>query len=80
VPADERHLAIHDLHLVGVNDRDRAIVSPELITMLGAAYRPEELRERVAALEVGGLTEVAYQPAGTDIPRELEAFASALRA
>jgi 5,10-methylenetetrahydromethanopterin reductase len=26
-----------------------------------------------------GMTEIAYQPAGPDIPRELEAFAAAVR-
>jgi 5,10-methylenetetrahydromethanopterin reductase len=30
-------------------------------------------------LEKSGATEVAYQPAGPDIARELEAFASAVR-
>ena len=29
VPADERHLAIHDLHLIGVNERDRDFIVPE---------------------------------------------------
>ena len=77
VPGDERHLAIHDLHLIGVNERDRPFVTPELITAMGGAYRPAELRDRLTAMEAGGLTEVAYQPAGPDIPRELEAFAKA---
>ena len=79
VPADVRHLAVHDRHLVAVNDRDRAILTPEVLTMLGAAFTPGELRDRLAGLEAGGLTEVAYQPAGPDIPRELEAFAEAAR-
>lgn len=77
VPAEVRHLAIHDLHLIGLNDRDRAFVTPELIRMLGGAQRPAELRAALAALEAGGITEIAYQPAGPDIPRELEAFAAA---
>jgi 5,10-methylenetetrahydromethanopterin reductase len=34
-------------------------------------------RERLALLEAQGATEIAYQPAGPDIARELEAFASA---
>ena len=34
-------------------------------------------RERLAAMTEAGATEVAYQPAGPDIPRELEAFADA---
>ena len=36
-----------------------------------------EVRERLGALAAVGVTEIAYQPAGPDIPRELEAFAAA---
>jgi 5,10-methylenetetrahydromethanopterin reductase len=79
VPADERHLAIHDGHLIAVNQRDRAFVTPEVLQAVGAAFRPAELRERLAAMADAGMTEIAYQPAGPDIPRELEAFAAAVR-
>jgi 5,10-methylenetetrahydromethanopterin reductase len=78
IPADERHLAIHDRHLIAVNDRDRAFVTPEILQAMGATFRPAELRDRLAAMEAGGMTEIAYQPAGPDIPRELEAFAAAV--
>lgn len=77
VPDDEKHLAIHDLHLIGVNDRDRDFITPELIEATGGAFTPAGLRDRLAQLEAGGCTEIAYQPAGPDIPRELEAFAKA---
>ncbi|MQA97861.1 MAG: LLM class flavin-dependent oxidoreductase [Streptosporangiales bacterium] len=76
VPAGERHLALHDLHLAAVNERDRPFVTPELITAFGLALSPQGWRERLAALEESGITEIAYQPAGPDIPRELEAFAA----
>jgi 5,10-methylenetetrahydromethanopterin reductase len=79
LPADERHLAIHDGHLIAVNERDRAFVTPEILQAMGATYRPAELRERLAAMAEDGMTEIAYQPAGPDIPRELEAFAAAVR-
>ena len=79
IPADVRHLAVHDRHLIGVNDRDRAFVTPEILQAMGATFRPEELRERLGAMAASGMTEIAYQPAGPDIPRELEAFAKAVR-
>jgi 5,10-methylenetetrahydromethanopterin reductase len=79
VPDDVRHLAVHDLHLIAVNDRDRAFITPQLIESMGGCYRPKDLRERLSGLEAAGVTEVAYQPAGPDIPRELEAFADAFR-
>jgi 5,10-methylenetetrahydromethanopterin reductase len=34
--------------------------------------------ERVAGFGALGVTELVYQPAGSDIPRELRAFASAM--
>lgn len=78
VAPDERHLALHDLHMIDVNDRDRPFVTPQHIELLGAAWTPGALRERLAALEAGGVTDIAYQPAG-DVPAELEAFAEAVR-
>jgi 5,10-methylenetetrahydromethanopterin reductase len=79
VPADVRHLAIHDRHLIGLNDRDRAFITPDIIKATGAVFSAAELRERLDQLEAAGTTEVAYQPAGPDIPRELEAFAKAFQ-
>jgi 5,10-methylenetetrahydromethanopterin reductase len=79
VPRDVRHLAMHDQHLIAVNQRDQRFLSADLVAQLGMALQPAELRDRLAQLEAGGMTEVAYQPAGPDIPRELEAFAAAVR-
>ena len=78
IPADERHLAVHDRHLVAVNDRDRAFVTPDILQAMGATFSPAALRERLVAMAAGGMSEIAYQPAGPDIPRELEAFAAAV--
>lgn len=77
VPRAERHLAIHDLHLIGVNERDRAFITPEFMAMMGSAFTPAELRDRNAQLEAAGATEIVYQPAGPDIERELETFITA---
>ncbi len=77
LPEQTRHLTMHDGHLVGVNDHDRPYVNGELLAGHGLAMDRGAWRERLAALAEGGATEVAYQPAGPDIPRELEAFADA---
>jgi 5,10-methylenetetrahydromethanopterin reductase len=76
VPPDERHLAMHDLHLIGINERDRPFVTPQLLEATGFAWSPDALADGIAALEHAGVTEIAYQPAG-DIPAELEAFMAA---
>lgn len=44
------------------------------ISLTGSAG---EVAAKLAAFATAGVTEVAYQPAGPDIPRELRAFASA---
>jgi 5,10-methylenetetrahydromethanopterin reductase len=79
VPADARHLALHDRHLIAVSERDRPFVTGELLTANGLALSPAAWRERIAMLVSMGATEIAYQPAGPDIPGELERFAAAVR-
>jgi 5,10-methylenetetrahydromethanopterin reductase len=79
VPERVRHLALHDQHLIAVNDRDRPFVTGDLLAQQGLALTRASWRERLAALESRGATEIAYQPAGPNIPRELEAFASVMR-
>jgi 5,10-methylenetetrahydromethanopterin reductase len=80
VPLRSRHLARHAGHLVEVNPHDRPFVTGELLIAIGAAMSPEGVRQRLAAAEARGATEIAYQPAGPDIARELEAFAKAAQA
>jgi 5,10-methylenetetrahydromethanopterin reductase len=80
LPARERHLALHDQHLVAVNDRDAPFVTGAVLTAQKLALSPAQWRERLAGLEQAGVTEIAYQPAGPDIPGELERFARLLTA
>jgi 5,10-methylenetetrahydromethanopterin reductase len=79
VPAERRHLAMHYGHVVLVNEHDHSYVTGALLTHFGLALSAAGWRERLAQLEAGGATEVAYQPAGPDIARELEAFINAAR-
>jgi 5,10-methylenetetrahydromethanopterin reductase len=76
-PERERHLAIHDQHLIGLNPADeaawaaggwRAVPST---TMTGS---PAHIAEQLARYADQGVTEVVYQPAGPDIAGELERF------
>jgi 5,10-methylenetetrahydromethanopterin reductase len=79
LPQRVRHLALHDQHLIAINERDRPFVTREVMVQNGLAMSRKGWRDRVATLEAQGASEIAYQPAGPDIPRELEAFASAVR-
>lgn len=80
MPEDTRHLVMHDGHLCGVNEHDRKFVTGDFLKTNGIALDRAQWRDRMAALEAEGTTEVAFQPAGRDIPRELEAFASVVKA
>jgi 5,10-methylenetetrahydromethanopterin reductase len=78
-PETERHLAIHEGHLVNANPRDEPHVA-DLIPLASATAlvgTAQQISERIARLEALGVTELVYQPAGSDIERELHAFASA---
>jgi 5,10-methylenetetrahydromethanopterin reductase len=81
VPKEQRHLAIHEDHLVGVTQRDRpsVIEGAAILSTSSITGGPGELRDRIEELAAGGATEVAYQPAGPDIRGELERFMAAMR-
>jgi 5,10-methylenetetrahydromethanopterin reductase len=81
-PKHERHLHIHQGHMVEMNDADLAAwragghVSLTSATLTGSA---DTVAKAVAAMAQAGGTEVMYEPSGPDIARELEAFLSAVR-
>jgi 5,10-methylenetetrahydromethanopterin reductase len=75
VPPRERHLHTHRGHLTFPNEIDRSVLTGSFIGKSTFTGEAAALRERMAALEARGVTEIAYQPAGPDIPRELTAFA-----
>ncbi len=77
IPSAERHFAIHDQHLVALNDVDRAVWAAggwkavPTTTLTGTAA---ELDQRLRAFAADGITEVIYQPTGPDIAGELARF------
>jgi 5,10-methylenetetrahydromethanopterin reductase len=72
-------LALHDKHLIAINDRDRPFVTGQMLVENGFALTRAGWRERIAMLESAGATEIAYQPAGSNIAKELANFASAVQ-
>ena len=74
----ERHLAVHEGHLVKLGEIDSEVLSPEIISGMSVAMSPDAMRAFVAELGTSGVTEVAYQPQGRDVARELEAFMAAV--
>ena len=81
VEGPRRHLAIHDGHLAGLSKHDEALLAraaPLLASWTMTGTRAD-IGARLRALPSAGITEIAYQPMGPDIPRELAAFAQAAR-
>jgi 5,10-methylenetetrahydromethanopterin reductase len=74
VPADVRHLALHEGHCVAPPARERPHLDPALGAMTFSGPH-DELRARWSALAAAGASEIAYAPSGPDIPRELHTMA-----
>lgn len=74
-PAETRHLKMHELHVVRVNEWDRPFIDPAVAAQWSFTGTRAELRSRLRAMEAGGATELVWQPAGPDIEREMRAFA-----
>jgi 5,10-methylenetetrahydromethanopterin reductase len=75
VPPRERHLHTHLGHLTYVNPIDRAVITGEVIRAYTFTGEAKALRARIDELATRGVTEIAFQPAGPDISRELTTFA-----
>jgi 5,10-methylenetetrahydromethanopterin reductase len=82
-PPQDRHLAVHEQHLVALNHADTAAWAAgswkaiRETTVTGTA---DEIGQRVSELDAEGITEIIYQPTGPDIAGELEAFRTAAKA
>lgn len=74
LPESERHLAVHEDHLVRVTERDRPLLDGQLLKSFTWTGSREEVRVRLDALEASGATEILYTPMGPDVPRELRTF------
>jgi 5,10-methylenetetrahydromethanopterin reductase len=79
VPAAQRHLAVHEDHLVAVTDRDRPLLNGDLLPAFTWTGSAADLRARLEPLAASGVTEILYAPMGPDVPRELRAFADMAR-
>jgi 5,10-methylenetetrahydromethanopterin reductase len=80
IPEPERHLAVHEGHLVAVNPRDRPVVDAAGELLLQSAWTgsAENAQAQARRAAEKGITELVYNPAGDDIRNELRRFASAL--
>jgi 5,10-methylenetetrahydromethanopterin reductase len=79
-PESERHLIVHEGHVTDVSERDQLIVdaaTDESIEAAGWVASAEALADRAKSCADRGVTELLYTPAGSDVEREMRAFAAA---
>lgn len=81
-PAGRRHLAVHAGHQVELNAADRLLfpAADDVVTQAALVGSPARIAEQLAQWREAGITEIAYQPGGPDIPAELERFMAAAQA
>jgi 5,10-methylenetetrahydromethanopterin reductase len=81
-PPQDRHLAVHDQHLVALSHADTAAWAAGSWRAIGQTTltgTADEIGRRVSELAAEGVTEIIYQPTGPDIAGELEAFHATAR-
>jgi 5,10-methylenetetrahydromethanopterin reductase len=79
---EERHLAVHEQHCVGLNEADAAAWAAggaAMLTEVTVSGTAAQVRARLSAFAEQGVTELVYQPCGPDIRLELERFLDAAR-
>jgi 5,10-methylenetetrahydromethanopterin reductase len=82
-PPQDRHLAVHEQHLVALNHADTAAWAAgswKAIRQTTVTGTADEIGQRVSELAAAGITEIIYQPTGPDIIGELETFRTAVKA
>jgi 5,10-methylenetetrahydromethanopterin reductase len=60
-PADARYLTLHRGHLMHLRPEEESLITRDLLRALAWVGTEAELRERVAALEAAGYTQIAIQ-------------------
>jgi 5,10-methylenetetrahydromethanopterin reductase len=75
VPEAVRHLAVNRGHNWDISNGHDALVDTSAAERMTFTGTPEALRARIAKLEAAGATGIIFGTSGTDVERELHAFA-----
>ena len=81
-PPQDRHLAVHDQHLVALNRADTAawaVGSWKAVAQTTLTGTADDIGRRIREIAAQGITEIIYQPSGSDIAGELATFHAAAR-
>ena len=61
LPAERRHLILHEGHLVYTRDDEKSFLTREVAEVAAMIGDPDEVIARIKALEAVGLTHFAFQ-------------------
>jgi 5,10-methylenetetrahydromethanopterin reductase len=75
LPAETRHLHLHEGHLVYAREDEQPFITPELAEAAALIGEPDALIERIRALAAAGLSHFAFQVMD-DPEREMRDFAA----
>jgi 5,10-methylenetetrahydromethanopterin reductase len=75
VPEQTRHLVVNRGHNWDISNGHDALIDTSAAEQMTFTGTPEALRARLAKLEAAGATGVIFGTSGSDIERELHAFA-----
>lgn len=74
VPAQVRHIRLHDSHYTFMREDEAALVTPDLVRAVAVVGEPEELIERIRDLERQGLSQLMFLPSVVNQYRLVETF------
>jgi 5,10-methylenetetrahydromethanopterin reductase len=74
VPANVRHIRLHDSHYTYMREDELPLLTPELVRAVALIGRPEELVERIRDLERQGLSQLMFLPSVVSQYRLVETF------
>ena len=75
LPADTRHLTLHEGHIIYPREDEAEFIVPELADVVAIIGQPDEIIERIHTLEDAGLSHFAFQVMDDDPVRQMTDFA-----
>ena len=80
LPAETRHLTLHEGHIIYPREDEAEFIVPELADVVAIIAQPDEIIERIHALEDAGLSHFAFQVMDDDPVRQMTDFAEKVMA
>ena len=80
LPAETRHLTLHEGHIIYPRADEAEFIVPELADVVAIIGQPDEISERIHALEDAGLSHFAFQVMDDDPVRQMTDFAEKVMA